>query len=359
MLKLLDGMLLRRFFMNLFVAVVSWIVIFVILNIIENLSKFLDNGATLPQFLLYYLYFIPFVIKITLPIAVLLSALFALNSFAQNDEIIAQLAAGISLYRILKPLFIASLFISILSGLFDEFVVPASNQKRLDLYDYDISHKARPSEKSRSNIFVQDSTKRKYIIKYYNGKSKEARKVSIQTFDNARLIERIDARKMIWVDGHWLLKDGRVRRFKNQEEVFYTFKDSIFSQTELKPNDLLVIQKRPEEMSLRELNYFIKNQRMIGSDVKKWLVERNLKISVPFINFIVVLLIAPFAAKKKRSGIGLSFGLSLLVSFIYFIIIRFGQVLGYQGTLPPLLAAWMGNIIFLTLGLFSFYSAQR
>ncbi len=359
MLKILDGMLLRRFLMNLFVAIVSWIVIFVILNIIENLSKFLDNGATLSQFLLYYLYFIPFVIKITLPIAVLLSALFALNSFAQNDEIIAQLAAGISLYRILRPVLIVSLFISILSGLFDEFVVPLSNQKRLDLYNYEISHKARPSEKSRSNIFVQDSTGRKYVIKYYNGKSKEARSVSIQTFDNSRLSERIDAKKMIWKDGRWLLKDGRVRIFKNQDETFYTFKDSVFSQTELKPNDLLIIQKKPEEMSLRELNYFIKNQRMIGSDVKKWLVERHLKISVPFINFIVVLLIAPFAARKKRSGIGLSFGVSLLISFIYFIIIRFGQVLGYQGTLSPLLAAWMGNIIFFTLGLISFYSAQR
>ncbi len=359
MLKLLDGMLLRRFFMNLFVAVVSWIVIFVILNIIENLSKFLDNGATLTQFLIYYLYFIPFVIKITLPIAVLLSALFALNSFAQNDEIIAQLSAGISLYRILKPMLIAAFFISIFSGLFDEFVVPESNQKRLDLYDYEISHKVRPSQKSRSNIFVQDSSKRKYIIKYYNGKSKEARKVSIQTFENARLIERIDAEKMIWEEGHWLLKSGRVRIFHSQNETFFTFKDSVFSRTDLKPSDLLVIQKRPEEMSLRELNYFIKNQQMIGSDVKKWLVERHLKMSVPFINFIVVLLIAPFAAKKKRSGIGLSFGLSLLVSFIYFIIIRFGQVLGYQGTLNPLLAAWMGNIIFLSLGLLSFYSAQR
>jgi lipopolysaccharide export system permease protein len=359
MFKLLDRMLLQRFFINLFIAVISWIVIFVIMNIIENLSKFIDNGATLSQFFLYYLYFIPFVIKITLPIAVLLTALFTINSFAQNDEIIAEMTAGLSLYRILKPILVTALFISILSSLFDEFVVPASNQKRMALYDYEVTHKTRPSEKSRSNIFVQDSTNRKFVIKYYNGKSKKARGVSIQTFDNSRLISRIDATSMKWQNNYWLLHNGRVRLFVNQDETFYTFKDSIFSSTKLKPSDLMVIQKRPEEMSLRELNYFIKNQRTIGSDVKKWLVERHLKFSVPFINFIVVLLIAPFAARKKRSGIGLSFGISLLVSFLYFIIIRFGQVLGYQGTLNPVLAAWMGNIIFLTIGLISFYKLQK
>jgi len=359
MLKLLDQMLLRRFFINLFIAVTSWIVIFIILNIIENLSGFIDRSATITQFLTYYFYFIPFVIKITLPIAVLLSALFTLNSFAQNDEIIAQLSTGISLYRILKPLLITAFLISIFSGLFDEFVVPVSNQKRLNLYDYDISHKSRPSEKSRSNIFVQDSTNRKFVIKYFNGKSGEARQVSIQTFNDSKLIERIDAKKMLWQDNHWVLKGGKVRTFNDQKEQFSTFEDSILSDSKIRPKDLLVVQKKTEEMSIREINYFIKNQQMIGSDVKKWFVERHLKISVPFINFIVVLLIAPFASRKKRSGIGLSFGLSLLISFVYFIIIRFGQVLGYQGVLNPMLAAWMGNIIFLTLGLISFYSAQR
>ena len=75
--------------------------------------------------------------------------------------------------------------------------------------------------------------------------------------------------------------------------------------------------------------------------------------------FIVVLIGAPFASRKRRGGIGLSFGLSLLISFTFFIIIRFGQVLGHQGTLEPFFAAWLGNLIFLSLGLISLFSVRK
>ncbi len=359
MFHLTDRYLTRQFAINLFIAIVTWIVIFLVVDIIEHISKFLDRCATLSQFTLYYLYYIPYIISLTLPVAMLLATLFSLSTFAQHNEIVAQLSSGISLYRILSPLFFLAFMISIAAGFFNEIVVPEANQRRYDIYRYEISKNPRTSGTSRSNIYIQDSANRKFVIKYFNSKSNEASSVSIQTFKGAVLVERLDAKKMLWKDSHWLLSEGTVRDFSKDHESIYTFTDSTLTESRVTPENLIDIQKKPEEMSFEELNRFISELKAIGADVRKWLVERHLKIAMPFTNFIVVLLGAPLASRKRRGGIGLNFGLSLLVSFIYFIIIRTGQVFGHQGTLDPFIGAWLGNLIFVSLGLISLFSVQK
>jgi lipopolysaccharide export system permease protein len=358
-MKKLDQYLLKKFLTNLVVAVSGWIILFIIINMIETVSKFIDNGATLEQFFFYYLYYIPYIISLTLPIAMLLAALFAVTNLAQANELVAQYSSGISLYRILGPLFLTALIISILAGVFNEYVVPQSNQNRLDLMRYDIENRPKNSGKFRNNIYVQDTENRKISIRYFNGKKNIATDVSLQTFDGSTMIERIDAKKMIWQDSLWALKDASVRTFKDDQEKVRQIADTTILDSHIKPTNLIRIKKSPEEMSFAELNTFIDELRDIGANPRKWIVERHLKISLPFANFIVVLIGAPFASRKRRGGTGLSFGLSLLISFSFFILIRFGQVLGHQGTLEPLLAAWLGNLVFLSLGFYSLFTVSK
>ncbi|MBD3225915.1 MAG: LPS export ABC transporter permease LptG [Caldithrix sp.] len=359
MFRFLDQYILRQFLINLLIAVITWIIIFLVVDIIENISDFIDNGASVSQFAQYYLYYIPYIISLTLPVAVLLSVLFTMSMFANHNEVVAQLSSGISLYRILLPLFLMGLLISTGAGFFNEWVVPRANEMRFNLKRYEIKGHTPPSSKSRSNLFRQDTGNRRFAIKYYNGETQTAKGVSIQTFRGRNLVERIDASRMIWKEKHWLLKEGSVRRFKGQTEKLYQFTDSTIADIRLQPKDMLELQKKPEEMSYSELNYFIKEIRSVGGEVRKWLVERHLKIAMPFANFIVILLGAPLASRRRRGGMGVNFGISLLVSFTYFIIIRFGQVLGHQGKMDPLLGAWLGNLIFIVLGLYSLLSVRK
>ena len=328
-------------------------------DVIENLSRFLDRGASLSQVGYYYLYYIPYIISLTLPVAMLLATLFSLSGFAQNNEIVAQLSAGISLYRILRPIFASALLISILAGFFNELIVPVANQRRLDIKRYEINKNTRPNQKSRSNLYRQDKEDRKLSIKYFNGKTKEARTVSIKTFRGSQLIERIDAARMNWKDSVWIAHKGTVRQFREGEEIISHFKDSTLSMLQIEPDYLFELQKKPEEMSYWELKKFITELQSIGGDAKKWIVDIDLKIAMPFANFIVVLLGAPLASRKKRGGVGLNFGISLMVSFIYFILIRTGQVMGHQGSLEPMLAAWLGNLVFIAIGLYVLLTVRK
>lgn len=360
MTRILDMHILKQFSINLLFAVLTWIVIFLVVDIIENISKFIDYDASLTEVFLYYIYYFPYIISLTLPIAMLLSVLFALSTLAQNNEIVAQLSAGISLYRILMPLIILSVLISIGAGFFNELVVPVSNQNRYDIYRYEIRNNPRNRDANRNNIYIQDSRSRKVIIKYYNAGKSEAREVSIQTFDGPTLIERIDAESMKWDSSRvWIMSKGTVRKFRDMQEVLTTFQDSVLTGTHITPENLEEIQMKPEEMGYFDLVDFIAELRVIGADPRKWIVERHLKIAMPFTNFVIILLGAPLASRKRRGGAGLNFGISLLISFAYFIIIRVGQVFGHQGNLEPFIAAWLGNLIFLALGLYALFTVQK
>ncbi|APF18073.1 permease YjgP/YjgQ family protein [Caldithrix abyssi DSM 13497] len=359
MINALDRHLIKQFIINLILGIFAWIIIFVIVDLIENISKFLDRGASFSQIFFYYIYYIPYIISLTLPVAVLLSTLFTISSMAMNNEIVAQLSSGISLYRILRPLIVLALLISVFSFFFNEITVPQANQKRLDIKRYQIEKKPRPQAQSRSNVYIQISTNETLSAKYYNGSSKRAVEVSIKKFKGSELVERIDAKSMQWRDSTWKLINVTVRRFKDQQEILIQRPDTVLAGLAVVPDDLALVQKKPEEMSYQELVKFIRELKTIGADPKKWIVEKHLKISLPFANFIVVLLGAPLASRKRRGGMGLNFGLSLAISFTYFIIIRVGQVLGHNGSLDPLLGAWLGNLIFLTAGLIALARVRK
>lgn len=358
-MKKLHIYLTKKFLINLAIAVTGWVILFIVINMIEQASNFIDNSATFGQIFLYYLYFIPYIISLTLPFSMLLAVLFAVSNMAQNNEIIAQLSSGISLYKTLSPLFVAAFLISIAAGAFNEFVVPESNERRYDLDRYEIKKNPRNTGQINNNINLQDTENRKMSVKYFNGKKNEAREVSLQTFEGPVIVERIDAKSMIWQDSLWHLKNARIRKFVNGIESTNTLTDTIISDSRIKPDNLINIQKKPEEMSFLELNDFIDELQAIGANPRKWYVERHLKIAIPFSNFIVILIGAPFASRKRRGGVGLSFGLSLVISFTFFIIIRFGQVLGHQGTLEPMLAAWLGNLIFTVIGIYTLLTVKK
>ena len=100
-------------------------------------------------------------------------------------------------------------------------------------------------------------------------------------------------------------------------------------------------------MDYETLKKFIENQQRAGQDVSKWLVDFYSKISFPFASMIVVLFAVPFASVKRRGGIGVQLGISLLITFIYLIFLKVSQVFGYNGDIHPLLTAWLANILFL------------
>ena len=142
-MKKLDQYLLKQFFNILIMALLGFISIFVIVDLIENLDRFIDNSVPGKIVLTYYFYSLPWFINIALPMSVLISTIFSVGLMAKRNEWTAMKATGISLYRIALPLLLSGLFISGASYVLDNQLVSWGNEHRFDIEREYVKRKAK------------------------------------------------------------------------------------------------------------------------------------------------------------------------------------------------------------------------
>lgn len=352
-MRVLDRYITRRFIQTLLFALVAFTIIYLVIDYVQSLDEFIDRSVPRSVVALYYIYYVPFVIVLAFPVAMLLSSLLSIGQLARNNELLAIKASGVSLYRIIAPVIGVSFLLSLTVMYFGERIVPLTNQKKADIKRERVDRIPKSVPRRLTNIYYQDSPTRRIFIGYYDARTKRARKVSLQETLPRRLTvsRRFDAPEMVWQDSTWILVHGYQRTFTNGVVKAVAFDSLPCGDISLRPEQVAKVEKQPEEMSYEELESFIEEVRRNGGDTARWMVDLYLKVSFPFANLIVVLLGASLAANRRRSGVAMAFGLSLFISFFYFGFVKLGQTLGHSGTLSPFLSAWLGNIVFFVAGI--------
>ncbi len=345
----------KRFTLILLLGLLAFVVIYLVVDLVENIDRFIDWKIPAWSVGWYYMYYVPYILMLMLPVAMLLATLFSVGDLAKYNELVAMKASGLSLYRILWPLFRVAFLISVFALVFGETVVPEANQRRIAIK---YSGKRKPKGANRRYVFLHESKERIVFADRYLAKKQMARGVSIQTYREQALIRRVDADTMQWRGGQWTMHGAVLREFTDDRERV-TRTETWDPGLRLSPRDFAREQKDPERMGYFELAGHIRRVQQIGGQASRWLVDLYMKISFPFANFIIVLFGAPLASGRKRTGKALGFGLSLLICFIYYGFIKGGQVLGRETVLPPLLAAWIGNAIFGAMGIFFLVKARK
>lgn len=347
-MNILDRYLIKKFLFVLLFASLAFVAIFIVVDLIEHLDRFLDSKAPVSRTIVYYAYYVPYIVILTLPVNMLLSSLFSLGSMSKYNELVAAMSSGVSLFRIILPLLVLAFFISIVAGLLGETLVPEANRSRIDIYEHEIRNLPRQPLGIVTKVSVQDHDERQVSIDQYNIRTQRATKVNIVWREDNRIVERWDARNMTWDTTRtaWLMKNVTKRRFEGNSEKISRQDTVWLTQTRVSPESLVDLDRKPEEMTYFELKSFIDKINDLGTNPRKWLVDLYSKVAYPFASFIIVLFGAPMASQKRRSGYTVGFALALMISFAYFGFIQSGKALGYSGTLDPILAAWIANIIF-------------
>jgi len=352
-MKKFDRYALRQFVVTALFSLAAFVAIFLVIDLMENLDDFLDRSAPAGIILTYYVYFMPEIIKLMLPVSVLLSALFTTGRLSTYNELTALKSGGVSLQRFMAPFVVFAILVSAFAIYFNGWVVPYTNQKKFQIARV-YFHKYLENA-PRSNIFIQDSRSRILSIGIFDETRRTALRVSIQEFDPGDLSvmkARYDAFEMRWnverVD--WTLINGTARSFTAGGEIESKFAEKRLGRMNFSPDDIRKKQQKPDEMNYTELGEFIAAQKRAGQDVSRWLVDYYGRIAFPFANLIVVIFGIPFSAIKRRSGLGIEFGIALAICFLYMIFLKVSQAFGYNGDLDPLLTAWLANLIFLAGG---------
>lgn len=347
---ILDRYILGRFFGILIFASLASIVIFVTVDLIEHLDRFIDAHCPAWLVLRYYFLYLPYIIYLTLPVSMLLATLFTVGGFMHSHELSAMHGAGYSLYRVILLHLLVAIPASAFAVGFGETIVPAANQLRKDIYREKVKRKPRPSAARQGRIYLQVGASQFLHMESYDPTVQTGYHVTIQTVGANRILERVEADRMIWTGATWELKQGRRRVPRMDGEDIEAFEILRRDDLGFEPADLTKVQTKPEEMNYAELKRFMERLQRSGNRSAKWAVDLAFKISQPFANVIIVFFGVPLAAIRRRGGLVLGFGLGLLTCFIYFGLMQIGKVLGYNGTLTPQVAAWGGNLVFALLG---------
>jgi len=357
--RLLDRYLLREFSGYLALGLLGFICLFTVVDVIDKIDVFLDQHSPGGLVLRYYLYRSPEVIVQVLPVAILLATFLSLGQLNKFGELTAMRAGGLSLARILAPVFAMAAAAVLVSLTLGEAVVPSANRERDHIYDEQIRRLSKGPATERADVTFLGNGGRIYYMRLYVVPERRMHEVSVQEFRHGALVTRIDAAEATW-DGHrWVFSSGFLRTFAGNQEHARSFDRIAFNSIAEPPDNFAREGRRPDEMNYRDLRAHIVKMRSSGARVENYLVDLNMKLAFPLINFIVILIGAPIATRLRATSAALGFGLSITISFGYYAFMQSGKALGHNGALPPYLAAWLGDIVFGTVGVVMMVRAQR
>lgn len=357
-MKTLDRYLLRQFFRIWLVCVIGVPFIFIIINLTEQIDNYLADDLTSGSILAHYVFQIPYYVLLSFPIAALLAAVFTVSTMTRHYEISAAKAGGVSFYRLVAPVLVVGMMISIIAlGLTE--VVPAANRKSEDA----LGETASQREGNRvSFIFRGEEGRYYYIRRLASGRGqiddilivREGSGYVYPSYDASASEARWDEERERWV-----MESGRLRYFPEQDlTIEFQFEELWqrgFTET---PAELLARAKGEEEMGYAELGRYIEAIERSGSKTGKLRVEQQLKLAFPFTCFIIVMFGLPLANSSRKGGASLSIGIALGTTILFLIMVRVAQAMGASDVIPPIAAAWLANVAFLIAGLFLFWRVK-
>ncbi len=359
-MNIITRYIVREFTKNFFLALAAFTTIYLVVEFFERINAFMVNKAPADQMAAYFIYKIPFIVFQIAPSAILLSCLITLGLMSKHNEIMAMKSGGIPLARISLPILtvVAVLCLGLL-GL-SEFIVPATTANANQIREL-IVHKRKTSGTYKQNQIWVCGRQSVYNIQVYRPDEELLEGITIYRFDvNFRLRQRIDARQARWIDGQWIFSEASVTHFPPDGTPIRKNHPKITLPLPETPQDLKIAEKNPDEMNFQELWDYVDRIERGGFNDSKYRCAMHAKISFPFIGVIMAILGIPIGLQKKKgAGLALALGLCILLSFAFLVVFSFTLELGKAGTLPPLLAAWLGNMIFALVGIYLFLSVRH
>ena len=363
-MKRLDLYIIRQFLVTLSMTLLGFLCVILIVDLIENLDRFIDNSIPARITMKYYLYAIPWFINIGLPMSMLISTVFSIGLLAKRNELSAMKSTGISLYRIAIPITTIGLIVSFISFELDNTWVSKGNEVRYNIEREYMKRRSRvKAYKELRNVFLQKNESTHISIGRYKVETATGRSITAISLNRGIVNQRIDARGIKWLDSLdvWNVTDFSIREFNEDgavKNILISRSDTLLGLN-FSPQDITQQSKTPDEMNFADLTKRIEQLKENGVDTTKWEVDRQFKISFAFTNLIVVLFGLPLVVMKSKGGLSFGAGMGIFVIFIYYAFIKFGMSMGYNSVMSPVVSAWMGNVLFSVGGILLLIFARK
>lgn len=356
-----DRYIMLKFLGTYFFSILLIISIAVVFDFSENSDKFTMNHAPFMGLVNYYMNFIPFYSNLFSALFVFIAVIFFTSKLAENSEIIAMMSTGISFGRLLRPYMVASAFLAAISFYLGAEVIPRGSVKRLE---FEMRYKSRRKPQVAEHIQLQVDTGVIAYIDHFDGQIKTGYRFSLDKFQNKSLVSHLTAQRIQYdtlADErfHWKLYDVKIRTLQGLREEI-TRLNYIDTLIYMEPRDFMATENQQQALTNSQLLDYIERQRLRGSgNVKVFQVEYHKRFAAPFATFILSAIGLCLSFRKRKGGMGGALGVGLGLTASYILLQTISSTFAVNSNWPPILAAWMPNILFAIIAFWLYRKALR
>jgi len=361
-MRLLDRYLLCELLIPLGYCVGGFLIFWISFDLFKELEAFQQEKLAVGEIVKYYFVKTPELLVTVTPVALLLSLLYALTNHARHHELTAMRAAGVSLWRLCAPYFGVAVFLSVLLQAMNEQWVPDSAELAEQIRKRTKAEQPSAEERQWQDdlTFHNDRENRFWRIRAYHVETGEMRHPYVEWTPADRLLRALAAERGVWTNGAWTffnvrhLVPGAAPDSPKMWEQTNVLRVVEFSETpeqiksEIKVSQLSSARAaRRVHLTISEiLNYKRLHPHLRARDRALLDTQLHARLAAPWTCLIVVLIAIPFGAPSGRRNVFVGVAASIFIGFAYFVLQRIGMALGTGGWVPPLLAAWLPNLLF-------------
>lgn len=361
-LKILDWYIIKKFIGTYFYSIALIISISIVFDINENLAKFTQYHAPIKAIVFdYYMNFVPYFANLFSPLFVFIAVIFFTSKLAGNSEIISMLAAGVSFKRLMRPYMVSAAIISVMTFFLGAYIIPKGTIIR---QNFESMYKNKEKITAAENVQLQVGKGVIAYIQHYDNNLKKGYGFCLDKFENKKLVSHLTAAEIQYdtisdTKYHWKVSNWRIRQLKGLRETI-TSGASKDTTIMMEPTDLVFSKGQQETFTSPQLRDYITKQIDRGSgNVVQYEVEYHKRIATSFASFILATIGLSLSSRKRKGGMGMYLGIGLALSFTYIMLQTVSATFAINANTPPMLAAWIPNIVFTIVAYFCYRKAPN
>lgn len=349
----LDWYILKKFLVSFFFCLLLFTLVAVAVDSSEKTDDFMKAKlGTLGIIRQYYFGFVPYIWGLLFPLFVFIAVIFFTSRMASRSEIIAILGSGISYNRFLRPYVVGGIFLGLMLWFGNRYLIPKANKIRSDFQarfiDRDDPMKNRVFTNCYNCFYRRIDTNTYIGIKNYDTATKMAGNFFMERIKNDKVVYNLRANSIKWdtATRKWQLQNAIERTVDSMSETMKVH-ETLTINISLKPDELRKDDYLKDKLTTPQLAVFIEREELRGSEGLNVLkVERYRRSAIAFSVLLLTLIGAVIASRKTRGGSGVHLGMGIVIAATFVLSDRFTTVFATNGSLPPVLAAWIPNIVF-------------
>lgn len=355
-MRLLDRYVTRNFLQAYVYCIAGFVSIWLIFDVSDNISTFIDSHVGFTRVARYYLTQLPQILVILLPVSLLLALLFALGRMSRANEIVSMLTAGVSVPRVLLPLIaLGMLTVAATFALNYQLAPHADNARRLILQS---EQRARKSNTVEGQIFRNRTDDRTWFIQSFRLHQNTFNNVQVlQQDENDSIVTSYFARHAVYQPETrtWHLEAAKVVHYDSEgnilrEEFLPSLKLEHWSET---PFRLSSANVRAESLSVPELREYLHfNSDFPATLLAPFKTHLQYRIALPWTCLVVVMMAAPLGIGYSRRGVLASVASAIVLVFVMNFLTHLFLALGEGYRVSAWIAGWTPNAIFAAVGMY-------